>query len=312
MKKLVVASLIILLLSISIVIAAANANPFPPKKSYISITSPQPYTNFIYQNTTLPLTISLNLLVDDTSGAVPEVTHVTYSLDGQANVTLSDIPKSGREYTVEDSFGGLHQEANYVAITVEAGTLSGLSDGKHIVDVYSFDADGGVLSASVAFEVLTAYKIPEVTLISPQNQTYTAAEIPLTFIVSGEYEQLCYAIDYLRTSLNISIAGNTTVNLSGLQNGYHELRVYANTPGHYGGLASTYFMVNIDANSVDGSIATISPDISPTVAPTESTQVNLQTELDPNQAILIGVVSVAIILAVALGSLAYFKRTRAR
>jgi hypothetical protein len=312
MKKLVIASLIILLLSISIVMDAANANPFPPRKSYISITSPQPYTNFIYQNPTVPLTISLNLLVDDTSGAIPQITHVTYSLDGQTNITISDIPQSGREYSVEDSFGGLHHEAQYVAITVDAGTLSGLSDGKHTLDAYSFDNAGGVLSVSVAFEVLTAYKIPEVILISPQNQTYTTAEIPLTFIVNGEYEQLCYAIDYLRTSLNISIAGNTTVNVSGLQDGYHELRVYVNTPGHYGGVASTYFMIDLEANSIGGTSPTAEPVNSPTVEPTESTQVNQQAELDPNQAILIAVVSVAIILAVALGSLVYFKRTRAR
>ncbi len=51
------------------------------------------------------------------------------------------------------------------------------------------------MSDSVTFEVLTSYKIPEVILVYSFRPSHNTNEIPLTFIVHGDYEQLCYSID---------------------------------------------------------------------------------------------------------------------
>jgi hypothetical protein len=281
-KALIVfASLLLMLLSISLVLEVVTANPFPPRYSYINVDSPQLNDSPICPSTTFQFTIELNLLKDDASNTYPWVTEVTYSLDDQDNVTISDIPRSGREYTVSDTFGGLHQTAHYIAIEAVNATLSDLSEGKHTVDVYAFDIKGGVLSTTAVFEVLTTYQIPEVTLLSPkEDQQYGTSEIPLTFVVDGEYTQLCYAIDYLRTGSNVTIKGNTTVNISGLHDGYHEIRVYATTPNRHGGLAAVYFLKNSSAPTPDPAAQpTASP--TPTVEPTEPAQVNQPLEILP-------------------------------
>jgi hypothetical protein len=272
----------------------ANANPFPI--STMSIGSPQSYTTFIYQNTTIPLTIGLNLFKDDTSRAYPQITHVTYSLDNQENITISNIPQSGTEYAAKDIFGRV--KGYYISLTVNA-ILRNLSDGQHTINAYSFDTSGGVMSDSVTFEVLTSYKIPEVILVSPLDQVYNTNEIPLTFIVHGDYEQLCYSIDY-----NVTIEGNTTISIAGLANGCHTITVYANTPGRYGGSNSTYFIVGINGSTADASPIS-------TVEPTQSSQVNQLLQSDYDQAVLIAVAFVIIILAV-VSSLVYFKKHRSR
>ena len=294
----------------------SNANPYPPATSNIVVISPQPYSNFIYQNTTIQLKIELDLLVDDASGAIPQITHVTYSLDGKENITTSAIPKSGREYSEpQDLFGRVF--AHFVAIVVNAGTLGNLTDGKHTVHVYSFDTKGGVMSTGWTFEVLTTYEIPEVQIISPLHQAYNTNEISLTCIIKGNYTQLCYAIDYLRTGYNITIQGNTTINIWGLRNGDHELRVYATNPGRYGGSDVIFFTKNCSANdpttnptSTPSPTQTIPPTPSPTPSqsmPTINTGPTLPVELNPPIVYIILAI-VIVIVAIASTSLVYFKK----
>ena len=302
----------------------SNANPYPPAASSIVVISPQPASSFIYQNTSISLKIELDLLVDAVSGSTPQITQVAYSLDGKENVTTSAIPKSGREYSQPlDLFGRAF--AHYVAITVNAGTLDNLSDGKHIVYIYAFDTKGGVMWTGCPFEVLTTYKIPTVEIISPKNQV-NVNEAPLTCIINGSYTQLCYAIDYLRTGYNISIQGNTTINIWGLRNGEHELRVYATNPGRYGGSDVIFFTKNCSAddpttNPTSTPLATqiISPTPSTTPTTTSAPTTNEQTPTsEPAQAasdvitskIAIVVIASLIILLTVSASLVYLKKRK--
>jgi hypothetical protein len=320
MRKTVYVSTVILfcLLGGLQVAGISNANPYPPAASNMVVISPEPYSSFIYQNTTIQLKIKLDLLVDDASGAIPQITHVTYSLDGKENITTSAIPKSGREYSEpQDLFGRVF--AHYVAIVVNAGTLNNLTDGKHTVYVYSFDTKGGVMSTALPFEVLTTYKIPEVQIISPLHQAYNTNEIPLTCIIKGNYTQLSYAIDYLRTGYNITIQGNTTINIWGLRNGDHELRVYATNPGRYGGSDVIFFTKNCNANdpttnptSTPSPEQTIPPTPSPTPSqsnPTINAGPTMPVELNPS-IIYITLAIVIVIVAVASVSRVYFRRRK--
>ena len=317
MRKTVFVSTVILfcLLGGLQVVGISDANPYPPAASSMVIISPQPYTNFIYQNTSVSLKIELDLLVDDASGVTPQITQLAYSLDGKENVTTSAIPKSGREYSEpQDLFG--RKFAHYVAIVVNAGILGNLDDGRHTVYVYAFDTKGSVMSTGLPFEVLTTYKIPEVQIISPKGQVNTN-EIPLTCIIKGDYTQLCYAIDYLRTGYNITIQGNTTLNIWGLRNGDHEMRVYATNPGRYGGSDVIFFTKNCSANdpttnptSNPTPTQTIPPTPSPTPSqsmPTINTGPTLPLELNPPLVYVILAV-VIVIVALASISLVYFKK----
>ena len=307
-------------------VEVVNANPYPSAASNIVVISPQPYTSFIYQNTSISLTIELDLLVDDAIGAAPQITHVAYSLDSKENVTTSEIPKPGREYTQPlDLFG--RSFARYVALVINAGTLSNLKDGRHTVHIYSFDSKGGVMSTAGIFEVLTTYKIPTVEIVSPKNQV-NVNEVPLTCIINGSYTQLCYAIDYLRTGYNVSIQGNTTINIWGLRNGEHELRVFATNPGLYGGSDVIFFTKNCSANdpttnptNPPSSTQTIpTPNPTPTITPTHTTTEQNSTSQPPQAAYdfitsnaTIAAIAIAFAtLAVASVSLVYFRRRKVK
>jgi hypothetical protein len=303
----------------------ASANPYPPAASKFLVTSPQPYTSYIYQNDSVSLTVELDLLVDDATGATPQITHVTYSLDGKANVTSSAaIPKTGREYTEPlDLFG--RSFARYVAIVNNLGTLGNLTDGRHTVYVYAFDSKGGVMSTGGLFEVLTTYKIPEVKILSPTDQVNTN-EVPLTCIIKGNYTQLCYAIDYLRTGCNVSIQGNTTVSVWGLRNGEHELRVYATNPGCYGGSDVVLFTKNCSATDpTSNPTSTPSPTQTPAVPNPTATATPTATEQTPTSEparaasnflasnIAIAAIALAIaLLVVASTCMVYFRRRRGK
>ena len=317
-KKLLATTIIIATVIASVVstlgVEAVNANPFP--MSTMGIGSPQSYTTFIYQNTTIPLTIALNLWKDDTSGAYPQITRVTYSLDNQENITISEIPKSGTETPQKNIFGTIK---GYTLTILVKATLTNLLEGKHTLNAYSLDTTGAAMSDSVTFAVLTSYSIPEVTIISPQNQVYRTSEIPLTCAVKGDYYQLCYAIDY---RYNVTFSRNTTINISGLQNGCHTITIHATTPGRYGGSSWTYFIVGTINYSLPNPTAyptnpapllteTINSTPSPTSSqsmPTINTGSTLQVELNPSIVYILAIVIV--IVAVASISLVYLKKCR--
>ena len=241
----------------------------------------------------------------------PQITHINYSLDGQSNITITNIPKSGSEFSAKDLFG--RETARFVTISVNA-MLSNLSEGQHTLKAYAFDNNNGVMSDSVTFAVLTSYSVPEVTIISPLDEVYRTSEIPLTYAVKGDYEQLCYAIDYRS---NVTIGRNTTISISELPNGCHTITVYASTPGHYGGSSWTYFIVGIINYSLPNPTAyptnpPLSPTqrTSPTPAPNSPTiNPGLPIELNPSKIyIILAIVIVAVI--VACFSLIYLNKRR--
>ena len=71
---------------------------------------------------------------------------------------------------------------------------------------------------------------PVITILSPQNVTYTTNSIPLTFTVDEAPSWIGYSLD---NQANVTVTGNTT--LTGLSYGPHRVEVYANdTSGNMG------------------------------------------------------------------------------
>jgi energy-converting hydrogenase Eha subunit A len=136
------------------------------------------------------------------------ISWIGYSLDDQANVTITGNT-----------------------------TLTGLSDGLHNLVVYASDIFGNIgSSVRIHFTIDTP---PSISIVSPQNKTYEATDIPLTFKVDESVSWIGYSLDGQATA---TIAGNTT--LTGLSDGSHILRVYANdTFGYTGASETIYFSI---------------------------------------------------------------------
>jgi parallel beta-helix repeat protein len=80
---------------------------------------------------------------------------------------------------------------------------------------------------------------PYISIISPENKTYTANSVSLTFTVSKTTTLITYSLD---GQTNITINGDTT--LSDLSKGLHSITVYAqDTDGKMGASETIYFTI---------------------------------------------------------------------
>ena len=147
------------------------------------------------QNTTYTTTsINLQFTVDE------ETSWMGYSLDGQNNVTLTE---------------------NILNLTA-------LANGSHNITVYANDT-GGNMGASETIYFTVDNAPPVVSVLTPENKTYYAAEIPLNFTVNEEASKITYCLDEQE---NVTISGNTTLTVP---YGLHSITVYANdTDGNTG------------------------------------------------------------------------------
>ena len=75
----------------------------------------------------------------------------TYSLDGQANITI-----------------------------IGNATLTGLSEGPHNIIVYIEDTPGNISSSDI-IHFTVAVAPPTISVLSPENKTHNTADIPLTY-----------------------------------------------------------------------------------------------------------------------------------
>lgn len=80
---------------------------------------------------------------------------------------------------------------------------------------------------------------PAISILSPENRTYSVEDVPLTFTIDESTSWVGYS---LNGQANVTIAGNTT--LSGLSDGPHSLIVYSNdTAGNIGVSEMVHFAV---------------------------------------------------------------------
>ena len=132
-----------------------------------------------------------------------------YSLDGQANVTITGNT-----------------------------TLTGLSDGSHSLTVYATDIAGNTGSSDIVYFTVDT-TCPSISILSPENKTYDTTDIPLNFTVNETASWIGYSLD---GQANVTITGNIT--LTRLSYGAHSLVVYAkDTAGNTGTSETIYFSI---------------------------------------------------------------------
>jgi hypothetical protein len=278
MKKTALALIFVLAILFSAVarmqtLKVAKANYYPPPS--IEVFSPFP-PPVVYSNASVQLYVRVNVLPRE-----PDITFIRYSLDGKSNVTLANLTKEDNVWYWTATEGVLAQGK---AFSVEA-SLGKLADGNHALTVYAHYADGKEMSRSTEFTVDTHYKYPEVVILSPQNKTYAAAEVPLIWACDEQKIVADYTLDllshtplyaYFTLSGNAALLGNTT--LTGLSNGTHTLTVY---------------------------VITERGSASQTVHFTISLETQLQPEPFPTT---LAIGSIALVAVVGLGLFVYFKK----
>ena len=255
----------------------AKANYFPPP----SIEIFSPFSLVVYSNASVPLHVRVNILPSE-----PDITYILYSLDGKANVTLTNLAKEENVGYWTSTKGVI---ASGTAFSAQV-SMDNLADGKHTLIVYAHYANGKEMSRSREFTVDTHYKpyTPELAILSPQNQTYTTTEVPLIWACNEQKIVADYTLDllshiplyaYFTLSENASLPGNTT--LADLSNGTHTLTVYVITERG-------------------------------TASQTVHFAVSLETQLQPEPfpTTLVVAASLATVVMVGVGLLVYFKKRK--
>jgi parallel beta-helix repeat protein len=176
------------------------SDPLPPP----SDTTPPAIVIISPENKSYALNnVSLTFTVNET------VFRMAYSIDGQSNV----------------------------AITANT-TLTELPEDSYSIIVYASDSFGNAgISNTTLFTI--DLSPPSVSILSPENKTYDATDIPLTFKLNELALSMAYSLD---GQTNVTIAGNVT--LAVLPVGSHSVVVYANdTAGNAGASRIIYFNI---------------------------------------------------------------------
>jgi len=98
---------------------------------------------------------------------------------------------------------------------------------------------------------------PMISIISPENKTYDARGIPLTFTLSEQASWIGYSLD---GQASLTINGNTTI--VDLSNGTHNVKIYANdAAGNIGSSDTIYFTIQVTSEDITPpSILILSPE----------------------------------------------------
>jgi len=212
MYKTALAPIIIFVLLVSTwagieLVSPAEANPYPYTNCdssfvTVSIVSPE---NRTYNTNVIQLTI--------TAGGYPGVWYVSYSLDDKPSVEVAPGHPLGHTFNESVRLNPLPKGSH--SIVVEAIAMANNPEGKVTAQTQVY--------FTVAKETQPSdTSAPEITILSPQNKTYYATEIPLEFSVNEPNCSVSYKFDGQEP---VEISQNTT--LTGFYYGSHNVTVYA-------------------------------------------------------------------------------------
>jgi len=153
----ITALVILALIAVAVQPHLTSANYYPPP----SIEIFSPITPAIYNESSVRLYVRVNALPSESSS----IKRISYSLDGKANVTLTDIGREDDLYYWTSTKGVIARGNGFSVNT----TLDNLAEGKHTLIVYSHAVDGTEMSRAVEFTVDFDYVPPENPFGLPDN-----------------------------------------------------------------------------------------------------------------------------------------------
>jgi len=217
-----VSALLVSALAGILLVNSAAANPVYQKGGYTTITMQSPQQNQAYSpnNLAIEFTVKTN---------VQEAYPYCYVLDGSweylSDSVWNNFLKVNQTLVSEVVMSGDSPASGYSRYPLSteytwncSGTLPRLSEGTHSITIYCRHAVYYPLLI-VYFNVSTP---PVVTVLSLENKTYDAADVPLDFTVSKPCSSVAYSLDGRE---NVTITGSTT--LTGLSSGEHSVIIYA-------------------------------------------------------------------------------------
>ena len=145
-----------------------SANYYPPP----SIEIFSPISASVYNESSVQLYVRVNAL----PGESTSINYINYCLDGNANVTLTNIAREDNLYYWTSERGVIASGNGFSMNT----TLGNLSEGKHTLTVYSHAIDGKEMSRSTEFTVDYDYVAPQNPFGLPNNVPNGTATLPPT------------------------------------------------------------------------------------------------------------------------------------
>jgi hypothetical protein len=229
-KRLVLMLVILLLASILLVISIVDAQTVAEWKFLktpegiepikVSISYPENLSSFtsnnitLFFNATAPKPDSFPNLESNSEGSFYNWVWSYYNASWlSANDNYKDCNISG-------PFDALKGNVTIQNIPVGNHYLEIGVGGLYLTERTLLTATGYRLFSSVAINFTI---LPSVTILSPENKTYTTSTINLNYVVNESATKIAYSLD---GKSNVAVKGNTT--LTGLSNGEHHLTVYTN------------------------------------------------------------------------------------
>ena len=218
-------------------VAYGNFVPTSPDRTppIISIISP---ANRTYENQVL---LHLNITALD---YYQRINNVEYTLDEQKHLVCSEEIKDLNWSTILE---GLSEGPHSLKVTASCKSYYATSTSGGALYFRTYSTNSDVISFTVVYP-------PEIVILSLENKTYNTNNIPLNFEVNEPVSKIDYCLDGQE---NIAIEGNTT--LTGLNDGQHNVTVYAtDATGHIGTSETVYFVTDTFPTAlVLASVATV-------------------------------------------------------
>jgi len=163
-----------------------------------------------------------------------------YVLGGMRNIPYSFNQIYDPEKNVWNTGSSIPTASGNLGVAVVDNILYAIGGGSGWLGCYGWVEVDLCLGANEQYTPIRYGTVPPaVSVVSPEKRTYTANNVPLTFTANKPTSWIGYILDGQAT---VTIAGNTT--LTGLSDGYHILRVYANdTFGYAGASEIIYFSI---------------------------------------------------------------------
>ena len=247
------------------------------------------YGNTVFNNTIINTELALHFGMDAANNSIFHNNFINNTRQVQMSTLL--LNPSVAVWDQGFDVGGNYW-SDYLSKYPEAAEIdsSGFGDTPYVIDAYNqdnyplmrpVDFDFGSISTlPVPTSSLVMDSVPpQIRVLSPINKTYNETSVSLVFTLDEAVNWTGYSLD---GQDNVTIAGNAT--LSELQNGSHNLTVYATDPaGNTGASEKINFTVAVSINEPE-------------------------PEPEPFPTLLVASVSAVSVVAISAGLLVYFKK----
>ena len=206
-----------------------------PDTTWIEVQSPQgSYAN----NSAIPIILNVELGYGTTEKSQfyrefsSQDILCAYSLDNGewVNVQFIKVTSNKAQWDLNFPFINII-DCNY------STTLQGLTTGSHSLRFTVYSNSSDFIPDYELFHVnFTVYSPLQITVISPQNQTYHSSNLQLNSIINQQASWIGFSLDQ---QANETITGNTTLN--GLSLGSHSLTLYGNVTVENTGASKTIY-----------------------------------------------------------------------